>query len=419
MSQPPYEQPTPNEGAPPAQAAQPTQPAQGWQHPPSAPHVLSRGAPAAQPGVQGYYGPPATAAYPQAAPANPAWYPHAALTNPAAYPQAAPASPAAGPAAAAPAPGPQAAPVSAQPGVQAAPVSTAYGPAATATVQGAGRAETHAGAVAQGAAAGQAWSAGVTLARPTGGVATTPSAPPPPGTVYRRGDVAGQPRVQRLAGLHIGAHVVNAAALEQLSAGSPGAGLLVGADRNRQPVSIRLFHRKPTSVVLVGGVWAARVLAFRALALGAQVYAVTGQPSAWDGLGAHGVGQNSRVQHATVELDRLPPATAHRPVLVVRDTPPGGTTATLSAWQARITVVHRLDYQAVEALKSADLVMFQRLEPGEAQWAAHVLRMSPMNTRLVQQLEPEMLTLVGDGEYRYVWLHQTAGERYLLGAPQR
>jgi hypothetical protein len=287
------------------------------------------------------------------------------------------------------------------------------------TVQGAARTTEASEAASQAAAVGQQWASSAVLTRPSAGAAAAPSAPPaPPGTVYRPGERAPQPSSQRLTGLHIGSHLVNAAALDQLSAPALGPGLLIGADRDRTPVVVRLFRRKPTNIVLVGGVWAARLLTFRALAVGAQVYAITGQPSAWDGLGAHAVGQRDRVQMAPAEFD-LPPGSAYRPLLVVRDTAPGGAAAALAAWQTRVTVVHHLDHNAMSVLGSADLVLLQRLQPGEAQIAAHVLGLNATTMRLMQQLEPEMLAVLGDGSHRYVWLHRTAIENYLLGAPQR
>ncbi|MGI5237747.1 hypothetical protein [Dactylosporangium sp. CA-139066] len=320
-----------------------------------------------------------------------------------------------GPAQAQPAPAQGGAAVPAQ---GAAPTTWASGQTAAApTVQGAGQAGETADATAQARA--QQWGSSAVLTRPSAGATAAPSPPPaPPGTVYRPGERAPEASSQRLTGLHIGSHVVNASALEQLSGPALGPGLLVGADRDRTPVVVRLFRRKPTNIVLVGGVWAARLITFRALAMGAQVYAITGQPSAWDGLGAHAVGQRERVQMAPAEFD-LPPGSAYRPMLVVRDTAPGGAVAALSSWQTRVTVVHHLDHNAMSALGSADLVLFQRLQPGEAQIAAHVLGLNAATARLMQQLEPEMLAVLGEGSHRYVWLHRTAIENYLLGAPQR
>jgi hypothetical protein len=311
----------------------------------------------------------------------------------------------------------QAAP--AQPGTAAVPAQGMGQTVAAPTVQGAGRGAETAEGASQSAAVGQQWGSSAVLTRPSAGAAATPSPPPaPPGTVYRPGERAPEPSAQRLTGLHIGSHLVNASALEQLSAPALGPGLLVGADRDRTPVVVRLFRRRPTNIVLVGGVWAARLVAFRALAMGAQVYAITGQPSAWDGLGAHAVGQRERVQMAPAEFD-LPPGNAYRPMLVVRDTAPGGAAVALSAWQTRVTVVHHLDHSGMSALGSADLVLLQRLQAGEAQIAAHVLGLNATTMRLMQQLEPEMLAVLGEGSHRYVWLHRTAIENYLLGAPQR
>jgi hypothetical protein len=290
-----------------------------------------------------------------------------------------------------------------------------------ATGQGVGTGHGTGQSVAVAAAQAASQAAGAVLTRGTGGALATPPPPPGPrGTVYQHtSGPAGDSSHRRLARLRVGSHVATPAALELLTSPSPGAGLLIGADRDRQPVLVRLFRPEPTEIVLVGGVWAARLLAFRALALGAAVYTATTQPTPWDGLGAHAVGHHERVQLSTVEPGRLPPAAAHRPVMVIRDTGPGRAGAPLGPWQTRITVVRQLDHNGMSVLSTADLTMMQRLAPDEAQLAAYALRMSAQSTQLVQMLEPEMLALMGGGANRYVWLRLTAVERQLLGAPQR
>jgi hypothetical protein len=282
--------------------------------------------------------------------------------------------------------------------------------------EGAGQGSAQAQAQAQ--AAQQA--AGAVLTRGSGDALATPPPPPSPrGTVYQHtGQAPPNAPSRRLARLRIGSHVATPAALDLMTAPSPGAGLLVGADRDRAPVLVRLFRPEPTEVVLVGGVWAARLLAFRVLAQGAAVFTVTPQPAPWDGLGAHAVGHHERVHLSTVEPARLAPAAPHQPVLVIRDTT-GGSRAPLGPWQTRLTVVRQLDHNTMTALPTADLTIMQRLAADEAQLASYSLRMSAQSTQLVQLLEPEMVALMGGGANRYVWLNLTGVERQLLGAPQR
>ncbi|MEV4843002.1 hypothetical protein AB0K20_07260 [Micromonospora matsumotoense] len=282
------------------------------------------------------------------------------------------------------------------------------------------------------------------LASPLAAPESHPPAPPAPPPARGPGGEAAPGRggpSGRLPRLRIGTHAVSPAALARLSPTPLPAGLVLGADRRRAAVTIRLFRPEPTRVTLVGGVWAGQLVAFRALALGARIIVLTADPATWAGFGPAALGRAA--DRVEVRADGRPvPATgtAQQPTLIVRDLPPGATrpavpgsttpgstlrdpatvgAAALGAWQAELTVLRRLDPGTAPALRDSDLCVLQRLSADESVVAAQALRLPPDSARFLQVMADDMLTLVGGGTDRHLWISQTSVEQHLLGAPRR
>jgi hypothetical protein len=254
--------------------------------------------------------------------------------------------------------------------------------------------------------------------------AAAPEAPRP-GTVYGRGaqDAEDPSRVPsgRLARLRIGWHTVSPGALAQLGVSSPGIGLILGADLDQQPVPIRFFRPETTRIALVGGVWAAQLIAFRALALGANALVMTGDPGAWQGFGERSTGRSDRVTVVHGEQPVRTLGTAQQPMLVIHDLGMVGPSAPmeLGPWQTQLTVLRQLDERGVPAVQEGQLVIMQRLGLSEAAQAASALRLTGQSAQLLQVMEDEMLALIGGGADRYVWMSPTNAERHYAGAPRR
>jgi hypothetical protein len=222
----------------------------------------------------------------------------------------------------------------------------------------------------------------------------------------------------RLPRLRIGSHMVTMGALAQLGVSSPGTGLILGADRDRRPVPVRFFRPEPTRISMVGTAWAARLVVFRALALGTRAVVMTGEPAAWQGFGEWATGYTDRVAVIPAEQQVSMLASAHQPALVVYDLGLVGPSAapTLGPWQTQLTVLRRLDEPGVPSLQECHLVMLQRLTLVESALAASALQLSGQSTQLLQLMEDDMLALLGGGADRYVWLNQTNMEQQLSGA---
>jgi hypothetical protein len=238
------------------------------------------------------------------------------------------------------------------------------------------------------------------------------------GTVYGRGpfdgeDGGGLPSTGRQPGLRIGWHSASLSALAQLGVSSPGIGLILGADVDQNSVPVRFFRPEPTRITLVGGAWAARLVAFRALALGATILVMTGDPGVWHGLGEQATGQSGRLLVAEGERPvGGVNATPEQPVLVVYDLGvigPSGNPV-LSPWQTQLTVLRQLDERGVPAVQGSHLVVMQRLALHEAALMASALRLTSQSAQLLQMMEDEMLAVMGGGADRYVWTSPTGAE---------
>jgi hypothetical protein len=262
-----------------------------------------------------------------------------------------------------------------------------------------------------------------TASRAVAAAAPAPESPPR-GTVYgtRPFDGADPPGLNgRLPRLRIGSHVATLGGLAQLSVASPGAGLILGADRDRNPVPVRLFRAEPTRTALVGGAWAGQLLAFRALALGVRVVVLTVEPALWHGMGERATGRSDRMGVLAGERPIAVTGTAQQPILVVYDLGLTGPTSPnpLGPWQTQLTILRQLDEAGMPVMQESTLVMLQRLGGTEAALAGAALRLSSQSVRLLQVMEDDMLALLGGGADRYVWLAQTEIERRQMGAPRR
>jgi hypothetical protein len=225
----------------------------------------------------------------------------------------------------------------------------------------------------------------------------------------------------RMAGLRIGSHRASRAALTPLSSTSPGVGLVVGADQNQRPVSVRFFRPEPTRVAVVGGVWIGQLVVFRALALGAHAVVVTNDPVSWQGFGERSTGRTDVV---TVTTTGPPPpliGLPDRPVLVIYDLGPDAMPASLALgpWQTQLTVVRRLERAAIGVLQDCHLAMLQRLAGEETGLAGDAFDLPPAVAGGLQLLENDVTALVGGGTNRYLWLCQTELEQRLLGPARR
>lgn len=211
-------------------------------------------------------------------------------------------------------------------------------------------------------------------------------------------------------------------ALELMTSTSPPAGLVMGRDAEQEPVVAPFFRPEPTKVAMIGGVYLARLLVFRALALGARVAVCTVRPQEWNGLGEAATGRNDRL--AVLQGDRpvTVEASQHSPALYVYDVGERGTTTSpvLGPWRTQLTVLPRLTNYGDSSTSGAYMTVIQRLTQEEAGAARQLLRVNSEVLQWLQMLHDDMIALLRTGaSERYIWAAPTSTESHMFGQAMR
>lgn len=219
-------------------------------------------------------------------------------------------------------------------------------------------------------------------------------------------------------------HVLPAAAMQRLAVEAGPAGLVLGRDNAGEPVRLRLSRPEPTRVTFVGGFWAARLLVFRLLALGARVAVRATEPYRWTALDETAGGVGDRVWPVPGEQVLELPADDMHPLVHLYDFGAGtGVTAVprpvLGPWQTQLIVLAQLTSTMTRPLAESDLVLLQRLSEPEAALAAVSLGLSAETASLLQAMHDDMVAVVGGRADRYAWFAPTSVEQRLFGPAQR
>ncbi|SFB40555.1 hypothetical protein SAMN05216266_11087 [Amycolatopsis marina] len=228
-------------------------------------------------------------------------------------------------------------------------------------------------------------------------------------------------RHRRLSRLRIGRHLAPAAALDQLQLTATSFGVALGRDQSGAPVPVTLFRPRPVRAVVLGDLWAAQLVAFRALGFGARVVVLTARPAQWQHLGQWATGRGDRV--AVVEpgtpVDSV--ASPDAPVLRVADLAPGQQpqSADLSGWQTELSVIRGLAPDTMALVHEADLLLAQRLAAQEVATLAAWRGLEQHACHAVQMLHDDMLAVLSGTEVGYVWTDPTSTEISALGRPGR
>jgi hypothetical protein len=198
------------------------------------------------------------------------------------------------------------------------------------------------------------------------------------------------------------------------------AGLMVGRNRNGDPVVARLFRPEQTRALVIGGVRCAQLLALRAMALGARVVVQTGRPQAWEPFvrGAAVPGESIAVVPPGRAVE-IPAGSALHPLLVVVDVGPvGADTRAGAGWQATLVVRDEFGAADVDVASRADLLVVQPLRPEEAELVGAAVGLGETAGWLTR-IRPDMVGLVNRRAVRWAALAQTPIEDQLIGPPTR
>jgi len=217
-------------------------------------------------------------------------------------------------------------------------------------------------------------------------------------------------------------HLVASDGLAQLAGPTGPGGLVVGLDQERRPVSVRLFDGEPIRLAVVGDPYVVRVLAFRAVAMGARIRIVTARREVWQSL-SDALGVDRRL--VLLVPPGPPPAAAGslaRPVLTVLDSGSlradtrraGASGATGRSAGTVLTLLAAVSDSAMMVLRTAHLTLLPRCDHPQARRACAVLGLdSGLAPKLVYAPDDGM-ALVADGEMALLRLSPTQIERGLL-----
>ncbi|RBM05078.1 hypothetical protein [Streptomyces sp. PT12] len=216
-------------------------------------------------------------------------------------------------------------------------------------------------------------------------------------------------------------HVLSADELDALALPVGDDGIIVGVDSRSRPAVLGIHHPVPYDVVLIGGVWAAQVLALRAVATGARVVVETGRPQLWTRLAQ---AANGGLECMTLhEVGRVPPlgATLGSPVLVVRDCgikPPRGRVAS-APWQPVLTLLPYLSQVSHRLVERAALVGVQRVSPDEARVVGRLLALPEVQAEALPTFAENATLWCTRTARLLVRMVPTDSETGLLGNPSR
>jgi hypothetical protein len=214
------------------------------------------------------------------------------------------------------------------------------------------------------------------------------------------------------------AHVLPADALPQLDVPIDPGGLVLGRE-GQQPVVVRLFRDRPTYVGLFASAYVARVLAFRALAVAAQVAVMTPRPAVWQPLIRSAPA--GWVVPAPPGTPTPPAGTPIGPSLVLDDAGmgEGQLRGDLGAWQAQVVVRPFATPHSIGQLRSYDAVALQRVQPEAVQPLQLTFGLPDQTAQWLPQMPDDTVAVLAGGQVRFVNLTPTPAELSAFGKPSR
>jgi hypothetical protein len=220
----------------------------------------------------------------------------------------------------------------------------------------------------------------------------------------------------KLTGPATGLHRLDTELLARLDAPIDVGTVVLGFDQARDPVPVQLFRNHPTQIAMVSGGYAARLLSFRAHAVGARVQVITPHPEHWSRLTEGGPTGQTRV--SPTELP-LPEADLDEPVLRIEQGLPQVSQLSLGPWQTRVVVQSQVTATDVSALRSFDLVLLQRVPLDVVHPLRSLFHLPDDGAAWLPRLPDNAIAVLGPGRLRLTALGPTPQETALFGAPDR
>lgn len=208
-------------------------------------------------------------------------------------------------------------------------------------------------------------------------------------------------------------------AVPALALQTGGGGLILGRGPDGSPLSVGVFRPEPTVIALVGGLPFAQLVAFRAVALGAQTRIRTGRPNGWQSFVNMAAGASGSIRLLD-PLGEAPTGSANAPALVILDNDSASSADTRSeaAWTTVLTVHDQLTQWNSGSLSDADLVVVQSLSLTEARLVGAALGRSDAERNLAS-LPVGTATVISRTIARTAQIVPTDIERWMIGPVER
>jgi len=210
-------------------------------------------------------------------------------------------------------------------------------------------------------------------------------------------------------------HVVSRAGLTHLAGPAGRGGLVLGHDEDRRPVAVRLFEGQPTRVAAVGTPNLVRVIAFRAIAVGALVRVVTNRPEVWRPL-ADSLGGYGRLVSIVAVDAGSPGGSAASPVLTVLDSDarPPDPRRVPAPWGTTVTLLPAVSDSTASTLRLADMALLPRCDHAQARRVCALLGVEARHVPRLVYATDDGLALVAGGQPTFLRLAPSEVERRLL-----
>lgn len=198
-----------------------------------------------------------------------------------------------------------------------------------------------------------------------------------------------------------------------------GAGLVIGTDQAGAPVVVPFFSSEPKEVVSIGSLGFAKLIAFRTLAVGAQVHVVTSRPASWNSMIRMSAG-GSHAINLVREFPDVGRSTVTNPTLVLIDSDASvpGEDQLGAPYVTVLTSYGSLSQWNAQEILEADLTIFQPLTELEAKLVGKTLGMGE-TADVLAKLPADVITVVTRSSIQAARVSQTSIEDWMIGSLER
>lgn len=223
------------------------------------------------------------------------------------------------------------------------------------------------------------------------------------------------PRTAPVVPQALDTHLADLSTAAAVTLRTGGSGVVLGAAPDGSTAGVALFRPEPTTAVAIGGMALAKLLAFRALAVGARVVVETQRPAAWQTFGNLSPGATGSVQ-LTPHSDDDSPGSVQTPRLLVVDAESAASAEPrrVGRWSTVVTAHDQLSSWSAPLLGTSDLALLLTPTLAEARLAASALNL-PDAARQLAGHPAGTVVVAHRGGWRTAAVVPTDVEQWLVG----